>query len=217
MTKLTKAEILALQPSNTVYHVKLTRLYWPKPVLEWEGDTELYIQRAPAYPRRNLPERLCTITPIAYNWAEGDYSCVNENGNIDVEDYMMEIFHLKPAPAQGIIQTSPLDLRAELASRRQELTQLEKALQTAEQHCQHNWTPSQYTPIEHKSYTIPGDAPGTMGIDWQGPTYVPARTENQWSRTCLNCGRTETTKTTVEQTVLGEVAGTVSKIQVPKF
>ena len=93
MRKLTKAEVLALQPSNTVYHVKLTRLYYPTAKLIWEGDTELYVQRAAKY--RNDPEHLATVTPKApINWAEGGDGCVEDDGSVVVEDYQMEIFYL---------------------------------------------------------------------------------------------------------------------------
>jgi hypothetical protein len=57
----------------------------------------------------------------------------------------------------------------------------------------HQWGDTIYDPIREEAYTIPGDPPGTMGIDWRGPTPVPAKTTDRWSRTCNRCGRTETT------------------------
>jgi hypothetical protein len=68
--------------------------------------------------------------------------------------------------------------------------------------CSHSWgsviDASIYTP----GYTIPGDPPGTMGIDWRGPVYVDSKTEHRWKRICKNCNKeevtTQTNKTVVE-------------------
>ena len=75
-------------------------------------------------------------------------------------------------------------------------TQYERALQELrayEADCQHNFT-TVYDPIYHEAYTIPGDPPGTMGVDWRGPVHVPAQTEDRWKRTCGLCGLVEFTK-----------------------
>lgn len=60
--------------------------------------------------------------------------------------------------------------------------------------CDHKWGPVEYTPDYQEAYTIPGDPPGTMGVDWQGPVYVPAKTTPKWSRRCLTCGCVQTTE-----------------------
>lgn len=69
-----------------------------------------------------------------------------------------------------------------------QLTQYQKT-------CPHNFTVT-YDPIYHKAYTIPGDPPGTMGVDWRGPTHVPAETEDRWKRECPKCGLVEYTQRT---------------------
>jgi hypothetical protein len=78
--------------------------------------------------------------------------------------------------------------KLELANR--ELTQYRKK-------CQHKFE-EKYDPIRTESYTIPGDPPGTMGIDWRGPLYVPAKTEDRWKRYCPKCGLEEYTTATKE-------------------
>ena len=91
MVKLSQAEVLRL-PAGEIgpYHVKLIRLHYPIPKLEWEGNSVLYVARAPAY--RKLPERLTCITPRAYVWAEGGFEDVQSDGSVVVEDYQMEIY-----------------------------------------------------------------------------------------------------------------------------
>lgn len=93
---------------------------------------------------------------------------------------------------------SAFELRAE-ADRLQALLQRTKEqLFVAEKFCQHAWGAVQANHIYHEGYTIPGDAPGTMGIDWRGPTYVPSRTEKRWTRVCKLCGKTEHTSNTTK-------------------
>ncbi len=74
-----------------------------------------------------------------------------------------------------------------------ELARATDALQTAERFCQHQWGPAAYTPIVSEAHTIPGDPPGTMGVDWRGPTYVPSSSRPCWTRVCLTCGKEEKT------------------------
>ncbi|MCX6744869.1 MAG: hypothetical protein NTX82_05075 [Candidatus Parcubacteria bacterium] len=65
--------------------------------------------------------------------------------------------------------------------------------------CLHQWGPvrdcSEYKP----AYDIPGDPPGTMGVDWRPGCHVPAQTIEKWQRTCRLCGLTETTTETNQQ------------------
>ncbi|MDD5192558.1 MAG: hypothetical protein PHH54_00690 [Candidatus Nanoarchaeia archaeon] len=61
-------------------------------------------------------------------------------------------------------------------------------LRDYERRCQHEYSKTIYDPIYTSAYTIPGDKPGTMGVDWRGPTYVSAKTEPRWKRTCTRCG-----------------------------
>ncbi|GEM_PF-1658828 len=66
--------------------------------------------------------------------------------------------------------------------------------------CRHNWGPVKYDPIIQKAYTIPGDPPGTMGVDWQPAVYVPRKETPRWTRTCLDCDLTEETKRVSKKT-----------------
>ena len=91
---------------------------------------------------------------------------------------------------------------------RGEVKEVERALQEAkdrlaamEMACFHKYPKEPtYDPIYEKSYEIPGDAPGTMGIDFRGPTYVPSKTTPRWIRVCEHCGKTQTTTVTHDQT-----------------
>jgi hypothetical protein len=76
-----------------------------------------------------------------------------------------------------------------------ELTKAEKDLKNYVTKCNHNFE-TKYDPVYTPAYTIPGDTPGTMGVDWRGPVYVPAKTQERWKRECEKCGLVEyTTKT----------------------
>ena len=54
--------------------------------------------------------------------------------------------------------------------------------------CNHDFSPAKQIITHHPSYEIPGDPPGTMGVDWRGPCYVPARDEIIFRKTCCKCG-----------------------------
>ena len=75
---------------------------------------------------------------------------------------------------------------------KQELREYEKS-------CQHQYGKTIYDPIRTEAYTIPGDKPGTMGVDWRGPIDVPAHTEHRWRRTCNKCGLEQITNKTQDQ------------------
>jgi hypothetical protein len=62
--------------------------------------------------------------------------------------------------------------------------------------CQHKWGSTQAAHVYQAAYTIPGDPPGTMGVDWRGPTYVSAKTDKRWKRVCEVCGKEEFTTAT---------------------
>ena len=68
-----------------------------------------------------------------------------------------------------------------------ELENARGGLKSYESLCKHKFQ-EVYDPICHDAYTIPGDPPGTMGVDWRGPCYVPAETIPRWKRTCERCG-----------------------------
>ena len=80
--------------------------------------------------------------------------------------------------------------RREVERLKEELQRAKEKLNRAESSCSHNWN-TRYTPEYQEAYTIPGDPPGTMGVDWRGPVHVPAKTIKKWTRTCPKCGKTE--------------------------
>jgi hypothetical protein len=95
-------------------------------------------------------------------------------------------------------------LEKELKDKQEALESARRALQYAEAQCcggRHSWGEAEYKPIYHEGYTIPGDPPGTMGIDWRGPCHVPSSSEPRWIRTCKACGKVEETKQAREETV----------------
>ena len=97
---------------------------------------------------------------------------------------------------------SPNVLRANLLSLHANAARLVREIGQIEQNCTHRWgvtrDVSEYIP----AYTIPGDPPGTMGIDWRGPCHVDAKTIPKWERTCQNCGKVETTTRTNEEVIV---------------
>jgi hypothetical protein len=91
------------------------------------------------------------------------------------------------------------NMRSAVADLREKLLRAENKLNDAIHSCRHDWSSVVADHIYHPSYTIPGDPPGTMGIDWRGPTYVDAKTEKRWKRTCKTCGLVEYTSKVKEQ------------------
>ena len=75
----------------------------------------------------------------------------------------------------------------------QDLERAKQELKQYEDSCLHDFKVT-YEPVYHKAHTIPGDKPGTMGSDWRGSCYVPAKTEDQWKRECEKCGLVQITK-----------------------
>lgn len=85
-------------------------------------------------------------------------------------------------------------------TQRKEIEELERrlkakrdALTHAERICQHQWSEPQPDHIYREGYTDPGDTPGTMGVDFRGPCYIPPQTTKRWKRTCALCGKIEHT------------------------
>ncbi len=76
-------------------------------------------------------------------------------------------------------------LEEQLEGARHEVGRIERA-------CPHHYTIT-YVPIYHEGHECPGDPPGTMGVDWRGPVYVPPHTEDRWRRYCDRCGKEEYT------------------------
>jgi len=98
-------------------------------------------------------------------------------------------------------------LRERVLRLTRELAEADGALAHVVQTCQHQYGQPVYDPIHHKAYTIPGDPPGTMGVDWRGPCYVPAETIRRWKKVCTLCGDTrytQNTRPTGEAPVFGD-------------
>lgn len=111
----------------------------------------------------------------------------------------------------------PYKLQQEIEQTRNALKSKESQLEHIQRSCQHQWGSVVYAPIHHEAYTVPGDEPGTMGVDFRGPCYVPSETIRQWKRTCSKCNLTQTTQYTKKQTVSGSIAGTTAEQEVPEF
>jgi hypothetical protein len=95
------------------------------------------------------------------------------------------------------------ELRSEIAKLEEQLVSKKSQLRQAETNCRHNvdlniWvvTPDD---VYEPGYTIPGDAPGTMGVDRQFDCYVPSKTTKRWKRVCSHCGKVEHTNRTTER------------------
>lgn len=94
-------------------------------------------------------------------------------------------------------------LRDRIAELQFEMKIAENNLDHIVQNCNHAFDKTIYDPIHTPAYTIPGDMPGTMGVDFRGPCYVEAKTEKRWRRECTRCGKIEYT-TNVKQNITEE-------------
>lgn len=84
-------------------------------------------------------------------------------------------------------------LQSEMKDKSGEIQRAEDELKRLEVTCGHDWSEPEYDPIVTEGYESPGDPPGTMGIDWRGPCWVPGTREDRWRRTCRKCGKTQVT------------------------
>ncbi len=89
-----------------------------------------------------------------------------------------------------------LNLRLELESLLRRVEVVKRSIANIEQSCKHDWTDAEYTPDHYRGYHDPGDPVGTMGIDRRLPFDVPSRTVDKWTRSCKECGKSETTSRT---------------------
>ena len=96
------------------------------------------------------------------------------------------------------MEKSTKDLRNQITNLEDELTRAKGTLNYTERRCDHVWGEAAYTPDYQESYTTPGDPPGTMGIDWRGPSFIPSTNTPKWTRICQTCGKKETTTRTNE-------------------
>ncbi len=89
-----------------------------------------------------------------------------------------------------------VELERTIARLKEELQGTELSLQGLQSRCPHRWDQVKYTPEIHEGYRDPGDPPGTMGVDWRGPMWVPRQETPRWTRICLDCGKKEVTERT---------------------
>lgn len=91
--------------------------------------------------------------------------------------------------------------RQEVETLRRRANFLQKEVDREVSNCIHVWGREIPHHDIRAAYTIPGDPPGTMGVDWRGPVHVPAETKLKWKRTCEKCGHKEyTTKRKTTET-----------------
>ena len=111
-------------------------------------------------------------------------------------------------------------IRQEIAKEESRLKRLRQQLQEAETACSHDWQ-IENKPIYFPAHTLPGDPPGTMGVDWRGPCHVPAETKPRWIRRCPKCERVEHTthsKRISKTAVIEETGGRASvEVDVPDW
>lgn len=81
-----KIKAKTILQENTYYYVKLTRLYHPKPKLEWHGKTRFHIQR-----RKDGNIGVLAVKDAPIPWAEYCHEDIEPDGKCICEDYLMEI------------------------------------------------------------------------------------------------------------------------------
>ena len=96
-------------------------------------------------------------------------------------------------------------LRSEIIEIESLLKSKKSQLEREERECRHHSDRSCWvvTPddLYESGYTIPGDAPGTMGVDRRFDCHVPAKTTKRWKRVCNVCGKVEHTTNVDQKTV----------------
>ena len=91
------------------------------------------------------------------------------------------------------------ELRASIQVLERDLEQARTSLKQLVATCRHEWSEAKYDPTVRPAHTIPGDKPGTMGVDFRGPTFVPEEVTPRWTRTCRVCGHVEATQRVKEE------------------
>jgi len=82
----------------------------------------------------------------------------------------------------------------EIRTLEEELNRKQKRLLAAQSSCRHNWSDVRNKPRVIKAHTIPGDPPGTMGVDRRFDCHVPEQRFDCWMRQCHTCGLSQTTE-----------------------
>jgi hypothetical protein len=88
---------------------------------------------------------------------------------------------------------TPSDLIDFIQRRESDLKLIKATLERKQASCQHDWPEPKYAPIVKPAYEHPGDPPGTMGVDWRGPVWIPRQETPRWSRKCRKCLKVEET------------------------
>lgn len=76
----------------------------------------------------------------------------------------------------------------EVETSRFRLENAERNLNNVRRSCRHTWSP-----VKYERFQDPGDALGTMGVDFHGPTWIPRQETKRYSRECGDCGLVEIT------------------------
>lgn len=112
---------------------------------------------------------------------------------------------------------SKMALHDEIKKLEAELYKKQQELKCQQKYCQHCWLRTEYVPEIREGYVDPGDPPGTMGIDWRGPTYVSGSSTDYWTRTCGKCGLKQQTGRIKKVQSAGQIPGTTSYTEEPDF
>jgi hypothetical protein len=103
-------------------------------------------------------------------------------------------------PNQKLIAATELmNPKAKLTQAKELIAQAERLREEVYQvqcNCRHQWSEARYAPDHQEAYEIPGDPPGTMGVDWRPACHVPAKTTPKWVRTCTLCELEQSTTST---------------------
>jgi len=76
------------------------------------------------------------------------------------------------------------------------LQSYQASLNCIQSSCKHNWTDAEKHTDTIPGYTTPGDKPGTMGVDFQGPVDIAPSVKVYYTRECKECGKTQRTEQT---------------------
>lgn len=99
---------------------------------------------------------------------------------------------MQPSAKQLLEQIDKATVEAEEAASK--VGKLKSQLFLIQNCCRHQWGKTEMKQHTTPGYQTEGDAPGTMGVDWRGPQYVPPDTKTWWVRTCTECGLEQKTE-----------------------
>ena len=102
----------------------------------------------------------------------------------------------KMAERIRLVKAPTDELLARIKEADEDLKNFQHILHQRQLNCEHNWSDPVYDPIVREGYEHPGDPPGTMGVDWRGPTWVPREEKPRWKRVCSKCKLEQETRST---------------------